>query len=382
MIEGFNQAINTARAQGIDLDQWIESIGPNMGVVITASREENAVIPLPTGAALEVPQAAVALVFEVHDDAIFTYLDNMTQQMPNVLRMGFDDVTMRSIQIPVPVPIRVQPTYAKMGKYLVLASNGEILKAMNACAKGRTPSIETDEEFLKLSADMPTEGLGFSFLSQRFGQIMTGITQSAMAADPGGLEMSRLFNTMEGQAAYSVTVRMPDALVGVSRSTYNVGETVVIQCAAIPVVMAGMLLPAMTQARGKARNISDMGNLKQIALGVIMYQADHNDMLPNDLGDIWDYVGDGRVFVSPAGNTQPPTSADEIRAGKCDYLYFTKGKKLTEVKNPSQTPMACTKPGMLKQGVNVAFCDGHVEMKAVLDEELKTLIRAAGHPLP
>ncbi|MBT7164179.1 MAG: hypothetical protein HN904_15465 [Victivallales bacterium] len=114
-----------------------------------------------------------------------------------------------------------------------------------------------------------------------------------------------------------------------------------------------------------------------------MYSDEHNGQLPNDLGDVWEYIGNnGKVFVSPAGKTTPPANAAEVRAGRCDYLYFGKGKKMAEIQNPSQTPMACTKPGLLKRGVNVAFCDGHVEGRPFIDDELKKLIQAAEHPAP
>ena len=140
------------------------------------------------------------------------------------------------------------------------------------------------------------------------------------------------------------------------------------------------MLPALAQARGKARAISDMSNLKQIGLGVIMYADDNDEKLPDDLGALWPYVGTGQVFKSPASKTPVPANAEEVRAGKCDYLYFGKGKKMGDIKDPSATPVACTKPGLLKQGVNVLYCDGHAAHQPAIGEDLATLIRAAGHP--
>jgi prepilin-type processing-associated H-X9-DG protein len=384
VLSGFNQAIMMTRGQGIDLDQWFESIGPGAGLVATISREEKVLVPLPTGVQLEVPQMALALLIEVKDDSIFQFIDTMLQAVPNVTRTDDGDLRLRSIQVPVPVPIRFKPTIARFGPYLVLATNDEVVQAMDSCRRGESPTIAKTPEFQTMAKGLPTEGMGFSFVSRRFGDNITGLIQAAMSADPETEVMAGFMGGIEGQASYAVSVKMPDAIVSLSRTNFDMGEVLVIQCAVVPgAIMAGMLLPALAQARAKARTISDINNLKQIGLGVFMYSDEHNGQLPNDLGDVWEYIGNnGKVFVSPAGKTTPPANAAEVRAGRCDYLYFGKGKKMAEIQNPSQTPMACTKPGLLKRGVNVAFCDGHVEGRPFIDDELKKLIQAAEHPAP
>ena len=52
---------------------------------------------------------------------------------------------------------------------------------------------------------------------------------------------------------------------------------------AIIAILAAMLLPALSKARDKARSISCVNNLKQVALGLTQYTMDNGDfMLPND----------------------------------------------------------------------------------------------------
>lgn len=46
---------------------------------------------------------------------------------------------------------------------------------------------------------------------------------------------------------------------------------------AIIAILAAMLLPALSKAREKARSISCLNNLKQLALGTIMYTGDNSD---------------------------------------------------------------------------------------------------------
>ncbi|MBI2925059.1 MAG: type II secretion system protein [Verrucomicrobia bacterium] len=49
---------------------------------------------------------------------------------------------------------------------------------------------------------------------------------------------------------------------------------------AIIAILAGMLLPALSRAKGKAQSISCRNNLKQLQLCWQMYLGDHDDMMP------------------------------------------------------------------------------------------------------
>jgi prepilin-type N-terminal cleavage/methylation domain-containing protein len=49
---------------------------------------------------------------------------------------------------------------------------------------------------------------------------------------------------------------------------------------AIIAILAGMLLPVLVKAKERAKRIACLSNLKQLALGTLMYADDYGDRLP------------------------------------------------------------------------------------------------------
>lgn len=150
-------------------------------------------------------------------------------------------------------------------------------------------------------------------------------------------------------------------------------------------ILAALLLPAIAQARERARRISCANNLREVGLGVKMYAGDHRERFPDSAKGVSRYIaGQAKLFACPSDAARTPTNdVGTMTADNMSYLYRlytsdSSSARLSESSNPNQLLM-CDKNGTdavptgdvegsgtwggnhRGAGGNILFLDGHVE---------------------
>ena len=93
---------------------------------------------------------------------------------------------------------------------------------------------------------------------------------------------------------------------------------------AIVAILAGLLLPALNQARDKARSTGCINNLKQLGLAFFQYAGDHSDMLPQ--ADYYTGRGSTLLWTNALMGANPRAEAGDEWS---DSEGLTQGRYLT-----------------------------------------------------
>ena len=135
-------------------------------------------------------------------------------------------------------------------------------------------------------------------------------------------------------------------------------------CFIVFLMLPALLLPALSSARGKAREIQCMNNLKQIGLCLRMYSNVYDEQFPPydgarglDVLRSSGFLDAPKVFVCPSTDTKPAVRGVPFPEKTVDYVYIG---GLSEA-DPPNSPIAYDKPENHSDSGNVLFVDGHVK---------------------
>jgi prepilin-type processing-associated H-X9-DG protein len=129
---------------------------------------------------------------------------------------------------------------------------------------------------------------------------------------------------------------------------------------AVPALAVGMIVPALQQARGRAKQAMSAVNLSTIGKAIAMYQVEHDDRFPPNLAAlIEEGIIPAKMLYSPSSGREPRLDSKGKPVGPIDYVYL--GADL-DPSAPASLIVAYERPEINRdKGTAALFVDGHVE---------------------
>jgi hypothetical protein len=353
-------------ATGKKIDELLGSLGGQCGALFTLKEANKINIPLPDGQTLEVPEPGLVLVLKVKDDTLFNWIDRTLQENPQVIRSDESGLRMRIMPIPAPLPVTLRLTIARQGDYFFVASNDELIRNMMAVKAGKLAGLKTTAEFKHLAQGMPLEGNSFGLVLERLSGTVQQIQRSVLSRMPGNqmptVLMQKIYSFNQPLSSFVVGRSTAQGWLTVGHGTQQPANAILLPLVVAPTaILAGLTLPALAKAKGKAQSINCVNNLKQIGLGARIYATDHNGAFPPSFVAMKNELSTPKILFCPSDPNHAASATltwANFDPSQSSYEYITRG--LTE------SAPGVEKKVLFRCKIHGHECmgDGHVEQKS------------------
>lgn len=277
--------------------------------------------------------------------------------------------------------------YANLGDLFVFASHPLHLKAYLDFLADKRPTILDSPDYQRLAPLVPkaATSVAYGYWPDTMEGLYNTLAPFAMLAqmasdfkpalDLANLPSSRLIRRYSrGSIAYTAfeNGRLRAEIQG---EGLDVLSPTLLPAGAMAIV-AGITLPALTQARTEARLIRDRNNLHQIALRCATYLNEHGDnrWYPKNLAELVDKKLIERGFLVSPLDDDPPKLPNGV---PCSYVScFEKHPNHRFMDDfPPNVIMAWDRKPFIEGRRSILFFDSHVEVvdEARFQDELRRL---------
>ena len=255
------------RRTQVKWNDFLDSLGGEIGLVFTLDPDNNLPLPLP-GAGLQIPAPGLMLAVKVNDDTIFNRIDEALKSNPQVSRANRSDLKMRTLRVPVPFVGELRPSAASSVGYLFIASDDALIRDALAVKSGKKSGLKSTDEFKHLAKGLPDQGNQFVFVSQRFAETMMLVQQQVVSANaktqPAMTKWMQSVYQRQPAFAYSVSVNTPEGCLAVGNSSQGYASSALLAPVAAVGLLSAIAIPNFVKARATSQKNACINNLRQI----------------------------------------------------------------------------------------------------------------------
>jgi hypothetical protein len=212
---------------GLSLDDLLDSLGDQIGVIVTLDSQLDVDIPL-GNRPYKMPAPAAALVWKVKNEKLFDRFDALAKGNPKVQGTDEPDLKIRVLKGMTELPY-VSPTLARAGDYLIFSTREEIVKAMVNAKSGKAPGIKSSSDFTRLAAGLPEKGNCVAYASKTFqktlAELQVRLSEVQEAQSPLLQAMTTKFAGLSADlAGYSVGSVVDDGWLAYGKATQDMNQ--------------------------------------------------------------------------------------------------------------------------------------------------------------
>jgi hypothetical protein len=314
----------------------LASLGGEVGLMLTLDEAQQITLPGP-GGGVQMPTPGLLFAVKVNDDLIYDRISSELKKNPQAVNTDEPKLKMCSMPLPLPVPLPVQLVAASSGDYFYLATSPELVRSVQEVRQGKRPGLKSSAEFQSLAKHLPAEGNHFTYVGRRFGETVASLQEQALRASGIPEQQFALLQRMLGgeHPGFSLSVGGHTA-TGWQIVTVGNRDTsqsmLLMPTVGATAIGAGLLLPALAKAKGKAQTVNSVNQMKQIGLAARIYANEHGDKLPP--ADAW-----CDTLKAELGSPKILKAPNDGGPGGCSYAYNAKLSGMDEGKVGPQTVM-------------------------------------------
>lgn len=301
-----NQLRKAGKGMGVSPDALFACMTGRLAVAIHMDPAKQITLPLGEKP-MTIPEPGFVIVVNVKDDTLLQFiLHAFAEKGMQLTETKVDTATVHQVEQPLPAPLPLQPAVSLQNGCLYLASTSALLQ--KTMKPSPTVTLGQKAAFTAMFSGKNATGNAFFYCDARLRETLQDVFQELKQNSSGNPQFKGIAafldpGSIPAVSSYWVLRNTRDGVLVSGTGNGNGVRQLVSGNPGTPAILAGMLLPALNQARTRAQSVKCRSNLRQIDMAKQAWSLDHNS--PADAVPTWEdlkpYLGNADVMTCPKG---------------------------------------------------------------------------------